>query len=243
MKIAAISDVHVKSPNDSADRLLSLFLSHPQVTSADYVLLLGDVFDLMCGPHNQYLVMFSHIFDQLDWLQRNGIKVFYFEGNHDVHLEQLFNKRWPNNEILLYQKPRVEMIDNHSYYFSHGDEHEVDNVKYQKYKSFITSTPLKFVANHVMPYRLLNYLGERASRSSRKRGAREYNEGMVKERFRSGVKATTGGKYNFILGGHSHVKDLFHLSDTSVYINNGFAMQSKTFILIHDHKVSFQPLA
>lgn len=242
MKIAAISDVHVKQPFDDADKLLCQFLTNPIVTSSDYVILLGDIFDLMCGPHTEYLKNFSHIFDLLDQLQIQGKKVLFFEGNHDVHLMKLFKKRWPKGEIIPEQYQVVLDIGGKSYYFSHGDEHEVDNKEYQKYKSFILSGPLRFVANYVMPYWLLNYLGERASKMSRKRGSREYNEGLVRDRFRKGVTETTGGAHNFILGGHSHVRDQYSLHENSIYLNNGYALKSKTFIFIENHVSHFLSL-
>lgn len=242
MKVSAISDVHVKSPHDDADRLLCQFLTHPHVISSQYVVLLGDIFDLMCGPHPEYLKKFSHIFDLLDQLSNKDVQVLFFEGNHDVHLEGLFKKRWPQNTVKLSQSALVEEIDGMTYYFSHGDEHEVDNLRYQRYKSLILSFPLKFVANHLMPYKVLNYVGERASKMSRKRGSKEYIEETVRDRFRFGVKETTMGRYNFILGGHSHVKDVFAINENSTYLNNGYALKSKTFLLIENHQVSFPEL-
>lgn len=239
MKISAISDVHVKVPFDDADKALCRFLTHPLVVNSEYVILLGDIFDLMCGPHQEYIQKFSHIFDLIDGLRQKGIKVMYFEGNHDVHLERLFKRRWPNDEVILSQGPIIEEIEGKSYYFSHGDEHEVDNLSYQKYKSLLLSPTLKFIANDVMPYLLLNYLGERASKISRKRGSKEYVEDIVKTRFREGVKKTTQGKYNFILGGHSHVQDCYEISESSIYLNNGYALKTKTFLLIENHLPSF----
>lgn len=242
MKVVAISDVHVKTPHDDADRLLCHFLKHPVVASADYIVLLGDIFDLMCGPHKPYLQDYAHLFDLLEDHHRKGKKVLFFEGNHDVHLEKLFSFRWPDGQIKPMQQPLIETIDGKTYYFSHGDEHEVDNPQYQKYKNLITSAPLRFVANYIMPYWLLNFLGERASKISRKRGAREYKEELVKERFRRGVGTTTAGNYNFILGGHSHVRDIYQLSDSSTYVNNGYALRTRSFILIENHEVSFPDL-
>lgn len=242
MKIVAISDVHVKNPHDDADQLLCHFLTNPIVKSADYVVLLGDIFDLMCGPHKEYLENFEHIFDLMDQLRLEGKKVLFFEGNHDVHLEKLFKKRWPKEEMVINQTPIVEIIDNKTYYFSHGDEHEVRNISYQRYKSFILSPPLRFVANYLMPYKVLNFLGQSASKKSRKRGSKTYNEDRVKQVFREGVSETTSGKYDFILGGHSHVKDIFSINSTSIYANNGYALKSKTFLLVDNHQVSFQDL-
>lgn len=242
MKISAISDVHVKFPNDDADRLLCNFLTHPIVASSDYVLLLGDIFDLMCGPHKEYLDQFDHIFRLMDDLQKAGKRVLFFEGNHDVHLEKLFKMRWPAGEIKVSQVPVIDSIDDMSYYFSHGDEHEVENTSYQRYKSLILSTPLKFVANYVMPYKVLSFIGIKASKISRKRGSKTYDENIVKETFRRGVLLTTSGKFNFVLGGHSHVKDSYPMSADSIYLNNGYALKSKSFILIDNHEVSFPEL-
>jgi UDP-2,3-diacylglucosamine hydrolase len=243
MKIAAISDVHVKKPFDDADKLLCTFLNHSLVTSSDYIVLLGDIFDLMCGPHEEYLDEFAHIFNLLDDLHRQGKKVLFFEGNHDIHLKKLFSLRWPKGEITPSQIPSIIDIDGKKYYFSHGDEHEVDNLQYQKYKNFISSPPLSYVANNIMPYWLLNYLGERASRMSRKRGSKEYKEDLVKERFRKGVGQTTKGAYDFVLGGHSHVQDQFLIKKNSTYVNNGYALKSKTFLLIDNHQIFFPSLS
>lgn len=243
MKIAAISDVHVKAPHDEADKLLLAFLDHPDVQSADYILLLGDIFDLICGPHEEYLKMYPHLFDRMDALHKKGKKVFFLEGNHDVHLQGLFFKRWPGFEILSDQQPIIEKIDGKLYYFSHGDEHEVDNDAYQRYKKFIYSPPLRFVANQLMPFAVLNYVGERASKISRKKGYKKFDAELVRNRFRSGVQTTTKGEFDFVIGGHSHVKDNFTLpGSNSVYLNNGYALKEQTFLLIENHIPKFVPL-
>ncbi len=244
MRISAISDVHVRAPHDEADRLLMSFFSHPLVVKSEYVLLLGDIFDLMCGPHQAYLNDFQHIFQRIDELMKSGIKVFYCEGNHDVHLETLFKLFWPENGLVPLQTPVIEEIDGKTYYFSHGDEHEVDNLSYQRYKKTILSSPLKFVANKIMPYAVLNMIGRRASKISRKKGARLFDEEAVKKRFREGIEISLQNKnYDFILGGHSHVRDLYQLSNgNSTYVNNGYALRTRSFISINNHEVTFENL-
>jgi UDP-2,3-diacylglucosamine hydrolase len=191
----------------------------------------------MCGPHVEYFQMFRHHFDAMDALLKKGKKVFFFEGNHDVHLEKLFRNVWKNKEIVITQDPIIESIDGKKYYFSHGDEHEVDNLSYHRYIKFIRSKPLKFVADHIMPFAVLNFFGERASKVSRKKGSKRFDAEGVRKRFRHGVSETTEGQFDFVLGGHSHVKDEYIIPGTSsMYLNNGYALQSKTFILI-DHNV------
>ncbi len=243
MKIVAISDVHIKKPNDEADKLLTSFLCHKEVESSDIVLLLGDIFDLMCGPHEEYIELFHHQFKRLSELSQSGRKIYFFEGNHDLHLHGLFNKIWKNNEIILSHTPVFEEIEGKIYYYSHGDEHEIDNKGYQRYIKIIRSSPMKFIANNLIPYQLLRFLGERASKMSRKKGARNFKYDEVRNRFRTGVSLTTSGKFDFVLGGHSHVQDHFLIPNSeSVYVNNGYALRTKTFILIENHQVSFVSL-
>lgn len=242
-KIVAISDVHIKRPGDEADQLLNRFLSHPEVTSADYILLLGDIFDLMCGSHEEYIKLFQHHFEDLKKLGSSGKKVYFFEGNHDVHLQALFGKFFKKSEVITSQIPVLEAIDGKIYYFSHGDEHELDNISYQKYIKIIRSAPLEFVANHLMPYKLLHFLGENASKFSRKKGSKSFNAESVRERFRKGVVENTHMETDFVIGGHSHVQDNFELPGRSaMYINNGFALKTKTFIHIHGHRAQFLSL-
>lgn len=242
-KIVAISDVHIKRPGDDGDRLLLSFFSHPLVASSDVIVLLGDIFDLMCGPHKEYLKLYQHQFQKITDLQKNGRRIYFFEGNHDVHLEKLFKKIWKNDEVILSQNPIVEIIDGKKYLFSHGDEYDIENLGYHRYLSFIRSAPLKFIADNIMPYGLLSYLGERASKLSRKNGSKSFDAEAVKEKFRSGVSRITRGDFDFVLGGHSHVKDQFVLPGTnSLYVNNGYALQSKSFICIENHSLQFVKL-
>src|SRR5690554_25996 len=104
MKIAAISDVHVKRPHDEADQLLLSFLNHPEVQSSDYIVFLGDIFDLMCGPHQEYADSYSHLFNVIAELKQKNKKIFYFEGNHDLHLSGLFKKVWNDEVMAISQK-------------------------------------------------------------------------------------------------------------------------------------------
>jgi len=241
MKISAISDVHVKQPGDEADQLLCRFLDHPLVRSSDVIALLGDIFDLMCGPHRQYLLDYAHIFSRLEDLKMSGKTIIFSEGNHDVHLERLFSLRWPKGDILPTQEKVLLQLDGKSYYFSHGDEHEVENHAYQKYKRTILSSPLRFVANYIMPYHVLKFVGERASKKSRKKGSKYFDAEKVRKEFRKGVETTTAGDYDFVLGGHSHVQDEFRFG-RSTYLNNGYALKTGTFIYIEDHKPRFEKL-
>ena len=226
---------------DNAEALLLKFLQHPLVQQADYVALLGDIFDLMCGPHAIYLKQFERIFCALDQLIASGAKVIYIEGNHDLHLEKLFQKKWQEGQVQVSQGHITLNEGPTRYYLSHGDDHEVDNPSYQNYKKIIFSAPLRLVANFLLPYKLLEYVGRKASEKSRKQGSKKFDEDLVRNRFRQGVEMNNPAA-DIIIGGHSHVRDEYQLRSGATYLNNGYALRERVFIFIDGTNYQFVSL-
>ncbi len=241
MKFVAISDVHIKHSKDDASRLLIHFLESSEAQSADKIFLLGDIFDLMCGPHKEYYDRFIDVFQAMEKIIISGKEIHYAEGNHDLHLEKLFSNHPTFKNIFVHKKPCLFETDGKIFYLSHGDEHELDNHAYHRYMGLINSAPLTFVANYMMPLAVLDWIGNRASKMSRKKGARHFDSEKVRQTFRSGVESTLTGKADVVIGGHSHVKDDYQ-SPQIRYLNNGYAQNSKTFILVDEGKISFVPL-
>lgn len=241
MKFVAISDVHIKHTHDEASHLLIKFFNHPETKSSDKVFLLGDIFDLMCGPHLSYFDRFQDVFGEIEKLILDGKEIHYTEGNHDLHLSKLFAKHPTLKKIKIHKNPIQFETDGKIFYLSHGDEHELENLAYHRYMSIINSAPLTFVANYIMPLAVLDWVGNRASKISRRKGARHFDLEKVRHKFRSGVESKLQGKVQVIIGGHSHVKDDY-VSDGIRYINNGYAQNSKTFISMKDGDINFIPI-
>ena len=57
--ICSISDVHVRSSTDERYISLLRFLDSPEVDSSHFIVLLGDIFDLMIGNHAA--VSYTHL--------------------------------------------------------------------------------------------------------------------------------------------------------------------------------------
>jgi UDP-2,3-diacylglucosamine hydrolase len=91
MSLVMISDIHVKNEKDENYEILCRFLTHPQVQKSDYIFLLGDIFDLMCGDHEQYFQKYKFFFDQLKNLLKQRKTIYYIEGNHDFHLQNFLS--------------------------------------------------------------------------------------------------------------------------------------------------------
>jgi UDP-2,3-diacylglucosamine hydrolase len=252
MKLSAISDIHVKRSGDPAEELLLNYLRNPDVQSSDIIFLLGDIFDLMIGPHSQYFARFQNYFSELRVLLKNNKKVYYVEGNHDFHLKNLYEKFFlvhkdldPN---LFAMASSFEIQDGvKKIHLSHGDDIELNNPTYKAYKKIVTSPPVTFYANHLMPHFLIKGLGEYSSERSRERNNLRYSQesdlSHVKENFRNSAEVYRAkNPVDIIVCGHSHVKDHYVSANGFEYVNNGYAQHSKTYISIENGNISFKSL-
>lgn len=252
MKFAAISDVHVKIAGDQAEVLLLSFLRNPDVQSSDVIFLLGDIFDLMIGPHSQYFVRYQAYFDEIKKLMKNGKRICYVEGNHDFHIKELYRKFFLINSdldaSLFSVADKFEFFDaDKKIYLAHGDDIELGNPSYKLFKTIVTSPPLRYYANNLMPHFLIKGIGEYSSEKSRKRNNQRYSTEAdltpVKDNFRLSVEVFfKKHPRQVIVLGHSHVKDHYRSPSGFEYINNGYAQHTKTYISIVDGDISFKQI-
>ncbi len=238
MQFVTISDVHIKEPGDQQEKLFMEFLRSEEVSQSEIIFLLGDIFDLVVGGHVDYLKKYESVFDELAKLCGKGKKIIHFEGNHDFHflglIEHIKQKYSLNEGSWIYLKePLKKEIAGRSILFAHGDEIEIENLSYNIYKVFIRSWPIKFLANNVVPFSVVDGIGQYLSRQSRKRNNKRYSDELneyIKEKFRRTYKkAQKDFGVTDVLCGHSHCQDFYE--NDGFYLNNGFFPITKTFNL------------
>lgn len=252
MKISSISDVHVKKSGDNAEKLLLSFLRSPDVAASDVIFLLGDIFDLMVGPHSQYFVHYQSYFDEIKKLIKHGKKICYIEGNHDFHIEKLYENFFSMNPELdanLFQiSSFFEITDKgKKFYFAHGDDVELGNPMYKIYKKIVTSPPLRYFANYLVPHFVMKNVGEYSSNVSRKKNNKKYSMEAdllpVLENFRQSAEVFFNKMpVEIIVLGHSHVKDHYVSPRGFQYVNNGYVQHTKTYVSIDDGNISFKEI-
>ena len=253
MKIAIISDIHVKKTDEESYGFLMRFMSEKKVLESDFIIFLGDIFDLMVGGHKEYIEYYSDFFEALKTLLMANKKVFFFEGNHDFHLRDLFSyfleKNGLDKGLFSYLSEGISLkVGEKNYYFSHGDDIELGNYSYKVYKSIVRSRLLKMVANDFFSFSFMERLGSKVSENSKQRNFKKYKENnfdkVIKEKFiRSAEafykKSLPQKKYDYIVCGHSHQKEFYKSQEGFYYLNNGFALKTKTFIFIENHSPEF----
>jgi len=124
----------------------------------------------------------------------------------------------PHHLIHIHDYLVINFLDK-KIHLSHGDELNFHDITYLKYKRFIKKPLLGYVADFLMPIRVLDYLGEKASRKSRKYGSTRFNEEDVRSKFRQGLQKYQGSQIDIVIGGHSHVLDLY-VTEGVTYVNN-----------------------
>lgn len=254
MIITSISDVHIKESSDQNFSLLNSFFKHSDVQKSDYIILNGDIFDILIGGKVQYLKKYHSFFELISKSIRNGSTIIYIEGNHDFHIERLIRKSLKKLSI-----PKEKFIHVKSHYditvgskvirFTHGDDVELDNLVYQNYKRKINNPFVKFLGDYIVPFRFIEWIGHRASNKSRESNLNKYElskEGQefVKDKFRRSSEVYLKENKNVygLVCGHSHCKDLYKIEDDRYYINNGYAPATKSFIKIDEQGPTFVEL-
>jgi UDP-2,3-diacylglucosamine hydrolase len=253
MSICSISDVHIKEVGDPAHELLMSFLKHPKVRSAEVVVLLGDIFDLMVGGFSEYEQQFPDIFKQIVHLAKEGKRIIYLEGNHDFHLKNLIahlknTHNLPETSIELHSAEYVVNFKNGKRVFlSHGDEFDT-NPSYIRYKKFIRGRFIELLLEGLVSHSFVRAVGQRASKKSRKRNIKKYENAQgqitVRDNFRSWLtEFAKENPYDLLVCGHSHYEDSYALSENSYYMNNGYFPVSKKFIFIDQEGQEFIELS
>lgn len=247
MKFCSISDLHIKKLGDLPSSLFEKFINSNQVRESDSVFFLGDIFDFMVGNHLQYLRKFNFFFDAILKLIKQGKKVYYIEGNHDFHIERIMKEFSLNNDLntsQFYHSKRSihEIINNKNFYFSHG--HEIDeNRSYQNWKKIYSSKPFKIFIDSILPYKLVEKLGNKASKDSKKRGMQTFIYEKSQEMYRHGAKLLIEKEsIDFLITGHTHIAENLTIGK-SIYTNNGFPQESKLFIYFDGEKMNLIDLS
>lgn len=241
MSFSCISDVHIRASSEVEKKLFLHFLNDEKVKSSDQVFLLGDIFDLFVGPSQRYLTLYENIFEAIATLIKRGAEVYYFTGNHDFHIKNFFknSKVEQLQEIIVVEDVMIKEIDGIKFYFSHGDELDLDDVTYHRYKKIITSKPLKFLANHIVPFKLIELMGNYSSKKSREVTSKRNTENEIRQKYRKIVEKIEN--VDVVICGHNHCKD-YYQSTSNLYLNNGYFPRTKCFIYWDGKQISFNEL-
>ena len=115
-----VSDVHlgldVNDPADREARFVSFLKSIPK-DRAKSLYLLGDIWDFWYEYHDVVPKGYVRVFASLMDLMDAGVKVYFFQGNHDIWCYHYFQ----DMGIIILQQPYVVNIAGKVFCLGHGD--------------------------------------------------------------------------------------------------------------------------
>ena len=160
-----ISDTHIESTLDAKYQvlldLLSSFIDKPHIKN---ILFLGDIFDFCTGSSRYFKKKFNVLGAILKRLTKQGVSVYYIEGNHEFYMSDL---KW-KGVTCSRGDPYLKIdIDGKRVLLTHGDMLTPSKL-YRFYNFIVRSRIVKWIVTYCIKMSVVEYLSIRYSHMTRR---------------------------------------------------------------------------
>lgn len=202
-----VSDLHLGDPDESRTLLFEALLARiEEDADATHLVLLGDIFDMWLGDHDYFINRYRRIVDSLKRIRERGVRILYFEGNHDLHLGPFWSGRLGFD---VHPGPIYLRLGDRTIRLEHGDQMDPDDRGYIFLRWFLRTPPMRFLILH-LPGRLVAWIGERASAHSRTYTSETKTisrDGAIEKIRRHAAIAYREEPFDLLISGHVHIRD------------------------------------
>jgi UDP-2,3-diacylglucosamine hydrolase len=187
---------------------------------AHTLFLVGDLFDFWFEYKTVVPKGFIRVLGKLAELRDSGIEIYFFTGNHDLWMEDYFEKEL---NIPVYHKPKTFTFNNKEFFIGHGDGLGPGDKGYKRMKKVFTNPVSKWFFRWLHPdlgVKLAQYLSVKNKLISGDADVKflgEENEWLV---LYSKRKLETQ-HYDYFIFGHRHLPMVIKVGENSEYINLG----------------------
>ena len=208
MKAWFVSDIHITGPADSRLTVFEGFLRARLTDQTTHLFLVGDIFDLWVGGASFFAERYSGVVSLIRDLRAKGVRVVYFEGNHDLHLERIWSAQL-GCEVAT--EPKYYQLGRWLVRVEHGDLMNPDDTGYHFLRSVLRTPFVKWLAN-ALPGRVIQWIGNLMSRSSRKwtsSALKARRDSFIRTMIHSHAERALrrDGYFDLMVSGHVHVED------------------------------------
>lgn len=155
-----VSDAHFTGRDPETMEVFLRFLDSEK-KQMDHLVILGDLFEFFFGFKNFFssekwsgFTDYLPVFRKLQSLFHEGIRIKYFEGNHDFFLHSFFSEQF-EMEVDVYPDGGEERLGERRAFIAHGD---LSNPKQWTYRIF------RKILKNRWTYRLIHFAGPRITR-------------------------------------------------------------------------------
>ncbi|QXP63667.1 MULTISPECIES: UDP-2,3-diacylglucosamine diphosphatase [unclassified Polaribacter] len=230
-KVYFASDQHFGAPTPEAsfprEKKFVAWLDEVK-KDAEAIFLLGDLFDFWFEYKTVVPKGFVRVLGKLAEIKDSGIPIYFFIGNHDLWMNDYFQKEL---NIPVYNEPQEFLINNKKFLIGHGDGLGPGDHGYKRMKKVFTFPLFKWMFRWLHPdigVRLGHYMSVKNKLISGDDDAKylgDENEWLVlycKEKL-------TQQHYDYFVFGHRHLPLEIELQENSKYVNLGDWIQYFTY--------------
>jgi UDP-2,3-diacylglucosamine hydrolase len=192
-----VTDVHVRSPHEPNYKALLYLIRKIDITTVEYFVLLGDIFDFFFGYSRFFCAKFHELFEALEDLATKGVRVIFVQGNHEFSLEK---RPWKNVQLVLEGTLVIQLKNGTKIALCHGD-YLLGKKQYALYMKIVRSSVFQNLTR-LLPAFLVDQICLKLAEVSRKK-KRVLNRDRLKEKALKWISSTDAS-----LGFMGH----FHLS-------------------------------
>ncbi|MDR0793025.1 MAG: UDP-2,3-diacylglucosamine diphosphatase [Chitinophagaceae bacterium] len=238
-KIYFLSDFHLGAPDYEKslkrEQKIVRFLESIRKDAAG-VFILGDMFDFWYEYKKVVPKGHVRLLGKLAEITDSGIPVHFFVGNHDMWMNNYFEKEL---NIPVYYEPKEYEWNDKKFYIGHGDGLGPDDHGYKFIKKIFRNSLCQWLFGQLHPtwgIGLANYF---SSRSREKTGGSDalslgedkewlaiYSRNVLKEKH-----------YDYFIFGHRHLPLDISLNEKSRYINLGDWIRNFTYAVFDGNNV------
>ena len=203
---------------------------------ADILFLLGDLFDFWFEYKRAVPKGFIRVLGKLAELRDRGIEIHFFVGNHDLWMDDYFEKEL---DIPVYHKPKEFSFGNKLFLIGHGDGLGPGDKGYKRMKKLFTNPFSKWLYRWLHPdigIRLGHYLSVKNKLISGDEDV--VYLGDDKEWLVQYCKKKLMEKhYDFFMFGHRHLPLEIQISENAKYINTGDWISHFTYAVFENQEL------
>lgn len=202
-----VSDIHISSPEDPRLSRFENFLRARLDDQTTDIFLVGDIFDLWVGGDDFFVRRYESIVSTVRELRSRGVRVVYFEGNHDLHLQRVWSKQLGCD---VEGGPRYYDLGRFRVRVEHGDQMNPDDTGYLLLRKILRTGAVEQLADK-LPGAWIQAIGNSMSRSSRKwtsSSMKARNETEIRNMIRRHAREVYAAEpFDLLISGHVHVQD------------------------------------
>lgn len=237
MAMIFISDLHLVEGQSERTRRFIRFLEElPE--SCEILVLGGDIFDLFVGDKAFFLKEYAKVLYAIEETSSRGVKVYYLQGNHDFHLQNVFSA---SSKVEVRDDFFEVQLGDSVIYIEHGDQINRRDYGYLFLRWFTRSWLFHIVLS-LTPGSLVERIGKWSSKKSRKYTSVERSNSeqvaVTKKLFQKYAQKILESGSDVVLLGHSHIADYQEYFEEGggggrgLYVNLGFSLNSIPYLQI-----------